>query len=101
RPRGWATAGRIRCSRRTPRWGPDMPPGTKVFDLDWVLGHLGQIGDRLVQHLPLTVLPRAFAILISLVLAVWAVRQPRAYGPVTAIAGLLYTIPSLAAFAAL
>jgi len=78
-----------------------MPPGTKVFDLDWVLGHLGQIGDRLVQHLQLTVLPLAFGILISLVLAVWAVRQPRAYGPVTAIAGLLYTIPSLAAFAAL
>jgi osmoprotectant transport system permease protein len=78
-----------------------MPPGTKIFDFDWVLGHLGQVGDRIVQHLQLTVLPLFFGILVSLVLAVWAVRQPRAYGPVTAIAGLLYTIPSLAAFAAL
>ncbi len=78
-----------------------MPPGTKVFDFEWVLGHLDQVGDRIVQHLQLTVLPLVFGILISLVLAVWAVRQPRAYAPITAVAGLLYTIPSLAAFAAL
>jgi osmoprotectant transport system permease protein len=78
-----------------------MPPGTKIFDFDWVLGHSGQIGERIVQHLELTVVPLLLGILISLVLAVWAVRQPRTYAPVTAIAGLLYTIPSLAAFAAL
>ena len=36
---------------------------------------------------------------ISLVLAIWAVRQPRVYGPITVVTGLLYTIPSLAAFA--
>jgi osmoprotectant transport system permease protein len=78
-----------------------MPPGTKIFDIDWVFGHVGQIGERIVQHLELTVVPLMLGILISLVLAVWAVRQPRAYAPVTAVAGLLYTIPSLAAFAAL
>lgn len=76
-----------------------MPPGTKIFDLDWTLGHLGQIGERIVQHLQLTVLPLALGILISLALAVWAVRQPRVYGPITGLTGLLYTIPSLAAFA--
>jgi osmoprotectant transport system permease protein len=78
-----------------------MPPGTKIFDFDWFLGHLGQIGGRVVQHLQLTVLPLVIGILISLVLAVWAVRQPRIYAPVTALTGLLYTIPSLAAFALL
>jgi osmoprotectant transport system permease protein len=78
-----------------------VPPGTKVLDLDWVFGHLGQIGERLVQHLQLTVLPLILGIIISLGLAVWAVRRPRAYGPITAITGLLYTIPSLAAFAVL
>jgi osmoprotectant transport system permease protein len=78
-----------------------VPPGTKVFDFGWVAGHLGQIGERLVQHLQLTILPLILGIVVSLVLAVWAVRQPRVYPPVTAITGLLYTIPSLAAFALL
>ena len=78
-----------------------MPPGTKIFDVDWMLGHLDQIWERIVQHLQLTVVPLLLGVVISLILAIWAVRQPRAYGPVTAITGLLYTIPSLAAFAVL
>jgi osmoprotectant transport system permease protein len=78
-----------------------MPPGTKIFDFDWLWGHLGSVGVRIVQHLQLTILPLILGIVISLLLAVWAVRQPRAYAPVTALTGLLYTIPSLAAFALL
>jgi osmoprotectant transport system permease protein len=78
-----------------------MPPGTKIFDFDWLWGHLGSVGVRIVQHLQLTILPLILGIIISLLLAVWAVRQPRAYAPVTALTGLLYTIPSLAAFALL
>jgi osmoprotectant transport system permease protein len=78
-----------------------VPPGTKVLDFEWVWGHLGQIGERIVQHLQLTILPLILGILISLALAVWAVRQPRVYPPITVITGLLYTIPSLAAFAVL
>jgi osmoprotectant transport system permease protein len=78
-----------------------MPPGTKVFDFGWLTGHLGQVGERIGQHLLLIVVPLVLGILISLVLAVWAVRQPRAYAPLTFVTGLLYTIPSLAAFAVL
>jgi osmoprotectant transport system permease protein len=78
-----------------------MPPGTKIFDFGWLADHVGQIGERLAQHLELTVPPLILGIMISLVLAVWAVRQPRVYPPITAITGLLYTIPSLAAFALL
>jgi osmoprotectant transport system permease protein len=78
-----------------------MPPGTKIFDVNWFTSHLGQIGERIVQHLQLTVLPLILGIIISLVLAIWAVRQPRVYGPITGVTGLLYTIPSLAAFAVL
>ena len=78
-----------------------MPPGTKIFDFKWASEHLPQIGERIVQHLQLTVLPLILGIIISLVLAVWAVRQPRVYGPITLVTGLLYTIPSLAAFAVL
>jgi osmoprotectant transport system permease protein len=78
-----------------------MPPGTKIFDVGWFTGHLGLIGERLVQHLQLTFVPLFLGILMSLGLAVWAARQPRVYAPITALTGLLYTIPSLATFALL
>jgi osmoprotectant transport system permease protein len=78
-----------------------VPPGTQIFDFSWVGGHLGQIVERILQHLELTIPPLVLGIIASLALAVWAVRQPRVYAPITAITGLLYTIPSLAAFAAL
>ena len=78
-----------------------MPPGTKIFDFGWVAGHLGQVWERIVQHLQLTVIPLALGIVIALVLAVIALRRPVIYGPVTAVAGILYTIPRLAAFALL
>jgi osmoprotectant transport system permease protein len=78
-----------------------MIEGQPLIDFGWIASHLGSIADRLVQHLQLTILPLVVGIVISLILAIWAVRQPRAYGPVTAITGLLYTIPSLAAFAVL
>jgi len=76
-----------------------MPPGTKIFDFEWVAGHLSQVWERIVQHLQLTAIPLALGILISLVLAVIALRRPIAYGPITLVTGILYTIPSLAAFA--
>ena len=78
-----------------------MPPGTKIFDFGWVAGHLGQVGERIVQHLQLTVIPLALGIVIAMVLAVIALRRPITYGPVTLVTGILYTIPSLAAFAVL
>jgi osmoprotectant transport system permease protein len=78
-----------------------MIEGQPLIDVNWIAGHLESIGQRIVQHLQLTIVPLILGIVISLILAVWAVRKPRAYGPVTAITGLLYTIPSLAAFAVL
>ena len=78
-----------------------MIEGQPLIDFSWIASHLGSIADRVVQHLQLTILPLVLGIVISLILAIWAVRQPRAYGPVTAVTGLLYTIPSLAAFAVL
>jgi osmoprotectant transport system permease protein len=78
-----------------------MPPGTKLFDFTWTLGHLDQIWTRIIQHFQLIIVPMLIGIAISLILAVWAVRQRWAYAPVTLITGILYTIPSLAAFAVL
>ncbi len=78
-----------------------MPPGTKIFDFVWAFEHLDQVWERIVQHFQLIVVPMVAGILISLVLAVWAVRQRWAYPPITLLTGVLYTIPSLAAFAVL
>lgn len=78
-----------------------MLPGQQLIDFSWIGDHLGQIGERIGQHLELTILPVAVGFLIALVLSIWAVRQPIVYGPITAVTGVLYTIPSLAAFAVL
>jgi osmoprotectant transport system permease protein len=78
-----------------------MQPGKPLIDFAWILDHLDDIGEAILQHLQLTIIPLALGFVISLALAVWAVRQPRVYGPVTATTGILYTIPSLAAFAIL
>ncbi len=78
-----------------------MQPGKPLIDWGWIVDHLDDIAERILQHLQLTILPLALGFVISLVLAIWAVRQPRVYGPVTAVGGILYTIPSLAAFSAL
>ncbi len=42
----------------------------------------------------------AIGFAISFALSLWAVRRRRVYAPITAVAGILYTIPSLALFAA-
>ena len=64
----------------------------------WVFDHLDQIWARLLEHVQLTVLAVAIGFAISLPLAVYAHRHRRAYAPITFVAGLLYTIPSLALF---
>jgi osmoprotectant transport system permease protein len=63
---------------------------------DWVFDHLGLIGDRLLQHLYLTAIAVGIGMLISIPLAIVAHRRRWLYTPVTWVAGILYTIPSLA-----
>ena len=70
-----------------------------LIDFDWILSHLDDILIRTLQHIQLTAIPIAIGFVISLGLSVWAVRKPSVYPPMTAMTGLLYTIPSLAAFA--
>jgi len=72
-----------------------------VIDWGWIVDHLPAIAGRTVQHLYLTAIAVAVGFAISFALAVWSVRRRRVYGPVVAIGGILYTIPSLAMFAAL
>jgi osmoprotectant transport system permease protein len=68
---------------------------------DWIAGHLDDVADKTWQHLQLLVIPMVAGFVIAFALAVLALRRPATIGPVTAVTGLLYTIPSLAAFAVL
>jgi len=74
---------------------------SELFDFEWVGGHLDLIGRQLAQHLYLTALAVGLGLLISFPVSVYVHRHRRLYGPVTSVAGLLYTIPSLALFALL
>jgi osmoprotectant transport system permease protein len=63
---------------------------------DWIIDHLGLIGDRLAEHLYLTAVAVTIGLAISLPLALLAHRWRRSYVPITWATGILYTIPSLA-----
>lgn len=64
----------------------------------WVFGHGSEIGARLLEHVVLTAIAVGIGFVISFPLGVWAHRRRRLYAPITFVAGLLYTIPSLALF---
>lgn len=68
---------------------------------DWIAGNVDQIAAATLEHLQLTIIAVGVGFAISLVLALVVYRWRRLYGPVAGIAGLLYTIPSLALFAVL
>jgi osmoprotectant transport system permease protein len=74
---------------------------TDIFRWDWVIDHRDDVWLAVGEHFWLTFLAVAIGFLISFPIAIYAFRHRRVYGPVTALAGILYTIPSLALFAAL
>jgi osmoprotectant transport system permease protein len=70
-------------------------------DWSWVFAHVPAMWTRFLQHLQLVALAVLAGFVIAMALAIWSYRRPTVYGPITALTGLLYTIPSLAAFALL
>ncbi len=78
-----------------------MTPGEPLVRWDWVFDHLGNVGQRIAEHLVLAALAVAIGFAIAFVLGIWAARRPSVYRPVTWLTGVLYTIPSLALFAML
>lgn len=70
-----------------------------LFRWDWVFDHTEEVWLALREHTWLTFLAIAIGLLISLPVGILAARYRRLYGPVTAVSGFLYTIPSLALFA--
>ena len=72
-----------------------------MIDWAWVADHLDELAFRTLQHLYLTAIAVVIGFAISFALGVWSIRRRAVYPPITAVAGVLYTIPSLALFAAL
>ena len=69
-----------------------------MIDFAWIVDHLDDLAGRTLQHLYLSAVAVAIGFVVSFGLAVWSIRRRSVYGPVVAVAGLLYTIPSLALF---
>jgi len=68
---------------------------------DWIGNHTGRILDSLVQHVELTAVAVGVGLVIAIPVGILAWRNRGSRGPVLAIAGALYTVPSLALFALL
>jgi len=68
---------------------------------DWVLGHADEIWQRLLEHVTLALLAVGIGFALSFALALLVRRYRRLRTPVTRLAGVLYTIPSLALFSLL
>jgi osmoprotectant transport system permease protein len=68
------------------------------FCPDWIVDNLGRYDDPLIQHLYLTVVSVAIGFAIAFSLALVAHRRRWVVAPVTQLTGVLFTVPSIAAF---
>jgi osmoprotectant transport system permease protein len=72
--------------------------GQPFVDWEWIASHTDDMTARIVKHIIFTGIAVGLGFAISLALSLLIVRYRWTYGPITGIAGLLYTIPSLALF---
>jgi osmoprotectant transport system permease protein len=68
------------------------------FCPDWIADNFDRYVDPLQQHVVLTVVSVAIGFAISFGLALLAHRRRWLVGPITQVTGILYTVPSVAAF---
>lgn len=68
---------------------------------DWIVNHLDDYFSPLWRHIELTLASVVLGFIIAFALALVAHRRRWLTGPIVGITGILYTIPSLAAFAIL
>lgn len=66
---------------------------------DWVWDHRDDVWTRTIEHMELTAIAVGTGLLIASVLSFVAMRFRWTFTPISAFAGFLYTIPSLALFA--
>ncbi len=67
----------------------------------WIPDHTDEIREATLEHLQLTGSSVAIGFVIAMAMAVVSLRWRRAYAPLAAISGTLYSIPSLALFGVL
>lgn len=67
-------------------------------DWGWVGDHLDEVRAATLEHLRLTVIAVAVGLVIASALAFIGLRWRRTLTPITAVTGVIYTIPSLALF---
>lgn len=71
------------------------------MDWAWIGRNLDELGMRTLDHVVMTVLAVVIGFAISFALALAIRRNRRLHGPIVAVSGTLYAIPSLALFALL
>ena len=74
---------------------------TPFIRWDWIGRHLDDIWEATVEHLALTGLAVGIGLAVSLALSLWSLRSARRFAVVTNVASVLYSLPSLSAFALL
>jgi osmoprotectant transport system permease protein len=67
----------------------------------YLAGHGARVADLLGQHVVLVLVSLAVALALALPAGIFAARNPRAGAAILAVAGALYTVPSLALLALL
>jgi osmoprotectant transport system permease protein len=69
-----------------------------VSGFQWALNNHSLILSRFLEHVELTAASVGIGLAISLPLGILAYRHRAAYAPITWVAGLIYTIPSIALY---
>ncbi len=69
--------------------------------MKWVPKNIDRLLEALLQHLYLVFTSVGIALVISLIVGIWAARRPRTFTAIVLFAGVLFAIPSLALFALL
>ena len=72
-----------------------------MIDWAWIGDHLDELASRIVQHFVLALLAVGIGFALSHGLSNVALRRPRLRAALVTASGVVYTIPSLALFAAL
>jgi len=73
----------------------------RLLSWEWIGDHTDEIWERTLQHLQLTGYAVGIGFVIAMAMSMVALRWRRAYAPLAAVSGALYSIPSLALFAIL
>lgn len=76
-----------------------LAQGQPLVDWGWIARNGSLIWDATVEHVVLTVVSVGLGLVVSLLLTLTALRWRVLYGPILGAGGVLYSIPSLAAFA--